>query len=110
MPPVMGYTAWTKAAFGEKVPLKPPASAHATILCVALEPLTKMPMSWLIPAVLVNRDAFPVRIATQLNAGVILRTRSGPPVTPGTGIISTKVWPLLFCNPSCFVVTAVNRA
>src|SRR2546427_814722 len=70
VPAVIGYTVCTNAAFGEKVPAKPPLSFQAT-----MAPLTLMPRSWLMPAVAVQRSALPVTMACALTPGVMVRTR-----------------------------------
>src|SRR5438128_11493074 len=71
-----GTTVWTKAAFGENVPAKPPLSCQPTI-CPApyVPPLIRMPRSWLTPACDVHRSALPDRTASELVVGVKLRLR-----------------------------------
>src|ERR1700732_4821529 len=73
-----GIIAWTKAAFGEKVPAKPPDSFHATICPAPYEPpVTKIPRSWLYPAAPVKRSAFALSSAAPLADGVNV-IRAGP--------------------------------
>src|SRR5438270_12959463 len=76
------------------------------MFCGALEGLTEIPMSWFMPLVFVNRSAFPVMIALQLNGGVTLITRSVAP--PVVGIMSENVWPLLPERPYCLLLTFVK--
>src|SRR3989442_8883173 len=72
-----------------------------------------MPMSRLTPTALVYRSALRVRSARVLNAGVMLRTRSGPPTgTPPTLLSLTMSWkvaPSLLWRPCRVVVRAVKR-
>src|SRR2546430_2640624 len=72
VPAVIGYTVCTNAAFGEKVPAKPPLSFQA-----AMAPLTLMPRSWLMPAVAVQRAALPVAMACGVTPGGVVRAGLG---------------------------------
>src|SRR5713101_4158816 len=70
-----GITVCTKAALGEKMPAKPPDSFQASGWPATVGkpvPLTMRPMSWLKPALAVNRSALPLRMANELTDGVKL--------------------------------------
>src|ERR1035437_2541150 len=77
----MAYVAFTKTAFGEDVPAKPPLSFQATMVSsdsLAPSTLTKMPMSWLKPALPVHRSELAPSTAVELTLGlrVVLRLAS----------------------------------
>src|SRR5438132_8709989 len=93
LPAFIGTTAWTKAAFGEKVPANPPLSFQATML-----PLTLMPRSWLYPAVAVHRSALPPRMACEFTLGVIVNARL-------VESMSVQVLPLLPARWYCAVLS-----
>src|SRR6266699_44774 len=59
-------TVWTSAALGEKTPAKPPDSFQPTSVSAPPSMLTKMPMSWLYPVLLVHRSALAPTTATAL--------------------------------------------
>src|SRR5713226_4117771 len=89
VPPATLTTVWTFAAFGEKVPPKPPLSFQASgwpVVVGNAPPVTAIPRSWLNPAVEVHRSAFALRIANELRLGV--------KVTPVPPPKSTQVDPL----------------
>src|SRR5436190_20804769 len=72
LPDARLYTACANAALGENVPAKPPDSFHATSWSAPPLTLTKMPRSWLKPAVPVHRSALALSTTTSLDVGVML--------------------------------------
>src|SRR5450759_1691018 len=96
---LIAYTPSTNAAFGENVPAKPPLSFHATSWSAAPLTLTKMPMSWLKPALAVHRSALPPSrtvALTPVNEGLTRRFAS----------ISVQVAPSLEPRLYCCVLAA----
>src|SRR6266851_1929832 len=71
----MVYVALMKAALGEKVPAKPPDSYQATSLSPPPLSLTKMPRSWLKPALAVQRSALALSKSDWLAVGAQARRR-----------------------------------
>src|SRR4029077_5131585 len=64
--PTTGMTVCTNAALGEKVPAYPPLSFQATTVPPPYSmPVTMRPMSWLTPAIDVQRSALPEMIAME---------------------------------------------
>src|ERR1700682_5890066 len=92
---VIGSAHCANAALGEKVPPNPPLSFQATTL-----PLTEIPMSWLNPALAVQRSAFALRIAVPATLGV-KAGRSTP--------IDVQLVPLLPESVGCEVMAALTR-
>src|SRR5439155_21484304 len=96
------YTACANAALGENVPAKPPDSFHATSWSAPPLTLTKMPRSWLKPAVAVHRSAFAPSTATSLDVGAMLRSS----LLEST---SDHVEPSLPVSGYCSPLTALTR-
>src|SRR2546425_2492141 len=71
------------AAFGEKVPAKPPLSFQPIRFdryATASAGVTVIPRSWLIPATEVHRSTFPVNVTRQLSARFTLMVRAVPSI------------------------------
>src|SRR5207247_8784417 len=91
LPDARLYTACANAALVENVPAKPPDSFHATSWSAPPLTLTKMPRSWLKPAVAVHRSALALSTATSLDDAVRLSASRLPstsdhaePLLPGS--------------------------
>src|SRR6266446_3825212 len=95
----MAYVALTKAALGEKVPAKPPDSFQATRASAPPVSLTKMPRSWLKPALAVQRSALAPSTAVALAAGesVVLKLAAS---------MICQLAPLESASVYCWVETA----
>src|SRR5205823_10184445 len=79
----MANTVSSAAAFGEKVPAKPPLSFQPIRFAgwvTASAGVTVMPRSWLIPATDVHRSAFPVSVTRQLSVRFTLMVRTVPSI------------------------------
>src|SRR6058998_2926904 len=92
----------TKAALGEYVPAKPPDSFHATSWSAPPLTLTKMPRSWLKPAVAVHRSALAPSTATSLDVGATLSSSL-------LGSISDHAEPSLPDSQYCRPLAALTR-
>src|SRR5439155_923750 len=86
VPAFIAYAASTAAAFGEKVPAEPPLSFHPTIsdgYALGSAPATAIPRSWLAPATVVHRSAFPVISAMESLVGVTVVVRRAATMPSG---------------------------
>src|SRR5437773_2478629 len=101
LPDARLYTACANAALGENVPAKPPDSFHATSWSAPPLTLTKMPRSWLKPAVAVHRSALALSTATSLADAVRLNASRLPSM-------SDHADPLLPCSLYCRELDALN--
>src|ERR1035437_843238 len=73
----MAYVAFTKAALGEDVPAKPPLSFQATRASAPPLSLTKIPRSWLNPALPVQRSELAPSTAVESAPGLRMVLRLG---------------------------------
>src|SRR5437867_7158697 len=102
LPDARLYTACANAALGENVPAKPPDSFHATSWSAPPLTLTKMPRSWLKPAVAVHRSALAPSTATSLDVGVTFSSSL-------LGSISDQAEPSLPDSQYCRPLAALTR-
>src|SRR2546427_101985 len=102
LPELTLYTTCTKAAFGEKVPAEPPLSFQATSWSAPPFTLTKMPRSWLNPALAVQRSALADSTAVEAVPGE-------RPAMRLVGSIVCHAAPSLLARLYCWLLTAVAR-
>src|SRR5438876_735106 len=76
------------------------------MLPVAVDGLTKMPMSWLYPLLVVHRSAFPLMIAVQLAVGNTVRLNGVVEVVS----MSVQLAPSLLASVYCRLLTLALRA
>ena len=103
VPALIGYTVSTKAAFGEKVPAKPPDSFQAATTGLPAPGVTWMPMSWLYPALKVQRSALALSRTFSVAVGVMVKARL-------LSSITCQVVPSLLGSRYWLWLTAVRAA